>query len=106
MRRRPRNPRQPAAPSTGYWVARAHRGRGYVTAALQALTVWAFELDEVERLQLYVEPWNRASWQAAERCGFQREGLLRSWQQIGGTRKDMYVYSRTRQDPTIPTASS
>lgn len=92
--------------STGYWVARAHRGRGYVTAALQALTVWAFELDEVERLQLYVEPWNRASWQAAERCGFQREGLLRSWQQIGGTRKDMYVYSRTRQDPALPTASS
>ena len=79
--------------TTGYWVAPAHRRRGYVTAALQALTAWALQLDEVERVQLYVEPWNRGSWQAAERCGFQREGLLRSWQRVGEVRKDMYVYS-------------
>lgn len=80
--------------TTGYWVAPAFRRRGYVTAALRALTTWVLDLEEVDRLQLYVEPWNRGSWQAAERCGFQREGLVRSWQVVGEVRRDMFVCSK------------
>ena len=83
--------------TTGYWVGAAHRGRGYAGAALAALTDWAFSLPEVERLQLHVEPWNEGSRRVAERCGYQREGLLRSWQRVGAERRDMYVYSRVRQ---------
>jgi RimJ/RimL family protein N-acetyltransferase len=79
--------------STGYWIAPAFRGRGYATAALQALTGWALTIPEVERLELYVEPWNEGSWRAAERAGYQREGLLRAWQRVGDTRKDMYMYA-------------
>lgn len=80
--------------STGYWAAPQYRRRGYVRAALGALTQWALNLDEVKRLELIVEPWNQGSWRAAEACGFQREGLLRSWEQVGDERKDMYAYSR------------
>ncbi len=80
--------------STGYWVAPQYRRRGYARAALQALTTWALSLQEVERLELYVEPWNEGSWRAAEACGFQREGLLRSWERVGDQRKDMYAYSQ------------
>jgi len=80
--------------STGYWIARRYRRRGYVSAALRTLTDWAFGLEEVKRFELFVEPWNEGSWRAAETCGFQREGLLRSWEQVGDERKDMYVYSR------------
>lgn len=79
--------------STGYWIASSFRRRGYAQAALQALTAWAVELDEVERLQLFVEPWNAGSWRVAEACGFEREGLLRAWEQVGDERKDLYVYS-------------
>lgn len=79
--------------TTGYWIARQHRRRGYGGAALTALTEWALTLPEVARLQLHVEPWNEASWRIAEECGYQREGLLRSWEQVGEERKDMYVYS-------------
>lgn len=82
-----------ARATTGYWIGPGHRRRGYLTAALRALTDWAVRLDEVERLQLFVEPGNQGSWRAAERCGYQREGLLRSWQQVGPQRKDMFVYS-------------
>ena len=39
-----------------------------------------------------VEPWNEGSWRAAERAGFVREGLLRSWQRVGDERRDMYMY--------------
>ena len=79
--------------STGYWIAPQHRRRGYVRAALSALTAWASSLDDVKRLELFVEPWYEGSWRAAEACGYQREGLLRSWQEVGTERKDMYVYS-------------
>lgn len=82
--------------STGYWVAPQFRGRGFAVAALQALTSWALTLPGVDRVQLYVEPWNEGSWRAAERCGYQREGVLRSWQRVGAERKDMYMYSILR----------
>jgi len=76
---------------------RLRAGQGYsfaiAGAALAALTHWALSLPEVERLQLHVEPWNDSSWWAAERCGYQREGLLRSWERVGSDRRDMYVYS-------------
>jgi RimJ/RimL family protein N-acetyltransferase len=84
--------------STGYWIAPRFRRRGYARAALQALTAWAVELDEVERLHLFVEPWNEGSWRTAEACGFEREGLLRAWQKVGEQRKDMYVYSVVAAD--------
>ena len=54
---------------------------------------WASGLPELERLELYVEPWNRGSWRTAEACGFHREGLLRGWQRVGVERRDMFLYS-------------
>jgi RimJ/RimL family protein N-acetyltransferase len=68
--------------TTGYWIGPAFRRHGYLHAALAVLTAWAMTLEEVQRLQLHVEPWNEGSWRAAERCGYVREGLLRSWEQI------------------------
>lgn len=85
--------------TTGYWIAPGHRRRGYARAALTAVTAWAFTIEEVERVQLHVEPSNEASWRTAEACGYQREGLLRSWQRVGDERKDMYVYGVVREDP-------
>ncbi len=80
--------------STGYWVAPQFRRRGHLRHALGLLADWALALPEIARLELHVEPWNEGSWRAAEACGFEREGLLRSWQQVGDRRRDMYVYSR------------
>ena len=79
--------------SIGYWIAPEFRRLGYAAAALTVLVGWASTLPEIERLELYVEPWNEGSWRAAEACGFCREGLLRSWEQVGDARKDMYMYS-------------
>ncbi len=83
--------------SIGYWVAPGFRRRGYAGAALAALVAWALELPELDRLELYVEPWNEGSWRAAERCGFRREGLLRGWQRVGDERRDMLMYSFIRE---------
>ncbi|RYV52398.1 GNAT family N-acetyltransferase [Pengzhenrongella frigida] len=84
--------------SVGYWVAARHRGHGVATHALRMISAWGLDLPGVHRLELYVEPWNDASWQVAEQAGFEREGLLRSWQTVGAERRDMYMYSRLRRD--------
>ncbi|TDO66828.1 RimJ/RimL family protein N-acetyltransferase [Kribbella sp. VKM Ac-2571] len=79
--------------SLGYWLARSARGHGIAAEALRAVVYWALADLRVPRLQLYVEPWNAASQRTAEQVGFQREGLLRSWQQVGEERRDMIMYS-------------
>jgi [ribosomal protein S5]-alanine N-acetyltransferase len=84
--------------SVGYWVVRSVRGRRTAPIALQALARWALHDLRIPRLELHVEPWNTASVKTAEAAGFQREGLLRSWQEVGGARKDMYVYARLPGD--------
>ncbi|MEV0197097.1 GNAT family protein [Nonomuraea sp. NPDC050691] len=84
--------------SMGYWVAGSARGRGVACAALLAISSWALGELLIARLELHVEPWNVASWKAAERAGFVREGLLRGWQQIGDERRDMYLYSKLATD--------
>lgn len=79
--------------SIGYWVRPSARGRGHAGEALSVLRDWACTLPQLNRLELFVEPWNEASWRTAERAGFTREGLLRSWQVVNGVPRDMYMYS-------------
>ena len=79
--------------SIGYWIRPSARKRGYATDAISALAGWARTLPQLHRLELYVEPWNEGSWRAAERAGFEREGLMRSWQPVGGVHRDMFMYS-------------
>ena len=80
----------------GYAVSPKHRGRGIATSALKALTTFAWTIPALYRVELYIEPWNTSSIHVAEACEYQREGLLRSHQEIGGTRRDMLLYATTR----------
>jgi RimJ/RimL family protein N-acetyltransferase len=84
--------------SLGYWVVESARGRGAAVAALGAVADWALHELRIPRLELYVEPWNTGSVRTAERAGFQREGLLRGWQQVGAERRDMFMYARLNDE--------
>jgi len=84
--------------SLGYWVIAEERGLRRSEHALILVSRWALQDLQIPRLELYVEPWNEASWRTAERAGFLREGLLRSWQRVGDERRDMYVYSLIPSD--------
>jgi len=84
--------------SAGYWVTGAARGRGVATAAMRLLTRYAFDELAVQRIELWIEPVNVASLRVAERTGFAREGLLRSFMHVGGERRDMLMYSLLPSD--------
>lgn len=86
----------------GYSVSPAHRGRGIASSALKALTTFAWTIPALHRIELYIEPWNNSSIHVAEASGYQREGLLRSHEEIGGTRRDMLLYATTRLSENAP----
>jgi [ribosomal protein S5]-alanine N-acetyltransferase len=85
--------------TAGYSVVPSARRRGVAAAALTALTGFAWTIPALYRVELYIEPWNTGSVRAAERAGYQREGLLRSHQEIGGRRRDMLLYAVIRESP-------
>ena len=78
-------------------VAPHARGRGVASSALRLLTEWGFE-HGLERLELRISSDNEASMRVAERCGYLREGLLRSLHFKASKRSDMVVYSRLPTD--------
>ncbi|MFD8492896.1 GNAT family N-acetyltransferase [Amycolatopsis sp. NPDC059657] len=82
-----------ARAAVGYWVTAGARGRGVATRTTRLLAGWAFEHLGVERLELVCEPANVASQRVAERCGFVREGVLRSHIPFQGGRRDSMIFS-------------
>jgi RimJ/RimL family protein N-acetyltransferase len=75
----------------GYWTVARARGRGAASGALRQLVDRAFKLG-YERLQLLVDPANAASARVAENAGFRREGVMRGWMQLRGSRSDLVMY--------------
>ncbi len=78
---------------------KADRGRGLAAPAVRAFSDLLFnEHGGLYRQQLLIEAWNTPSWKLAERCGFTREGLLRSSGFGVGDPADCLLYARTRKD--------
>jgi RimJ/RimL family protein N-acetyltransferase len=84
--------------SVGYWLLPEARGKGLATRAVRLVSAWAFDALGLARLQLLTEPSNDASQRVAERSGFRREGVLRSFADIDGRRVDYVVFSLVSSD--------
>jgi len=60
-----------AAPAIiGYWVDSRHAGKGYATAAVQALTRFALDSLQLEEIVGHVDTDNRASQRVLEKAGY------------------------------------
>jgi RimJ/RimL family protein N-acetyltransferase len=77
----------------GYWLAPEARGRGLAAGAVRLLSAWAFRAMGLLRLEILAEPENEASQAVAERAGFRREGVLRSYRDLKGSRRDYTLFS-------------
>ena len=82
-----------------------YRGRHVARRAVQLLVVYAFGELGLERLQVEVDPENRASARVAIRSGFRREGLLRGGATLQGERRDLAIYGMRRDDPRADTVT-
>ncbi|WP_405440263.1 GNAT family N-acetyltransferase [Streptomyces avidinii] len=91
-----------ASHEVGYWAAKEHRGRGYVTEAVLAVARWAFTERGVVRLEWRGEVGNAGSRAVAEKAGFRIEGLLRAGIEQRGTSRDCWVGSLLPSDLGLP----
>lgn len=77
----------------GYVVSAGARRRGIATAALRLISRWGIETLGLKRIYLHIDPDNVGSLKVAERCGFVREGTLRSVYFKEGQRVDSALFS-------------
>jgi len=83
----------------GYIVAAQERGRGVATEILRRLTEWALVELGALRVYLLIDVENVASERVAARCGYVREGVMRSTHVKQGRRADTALWSRLPSDP-------
>jgi ribosomal-protein-serine acetyltransferase len=84
--------------SIGYWLAEECQGHGTMTAAVRAYTSHAFTSWGLIRMELQAATNNRRSCAVAERLGFEREGIRRDAEIVGGRPHDLAVYAVLASD--------
>jgi len=80
----------------GYWIAAPARGRGVATRAVRLIAAHGFAVLAVERISISAEVGNEPSCRVAERAGFKREAILRSWINTKGRQSDAVMFSLLR----------
>ena len=80
----------------GYWLGRAHRGKGLATEALVGMTEHVFANSDVCRLFGAVFEHNVASARVLEKAGYVLEGRLRKSVVKDGQVLDSLLYARVR----------
>lgn len=78
----------------GYWVDPQFQGKNIASSALLLVKEFLFNECGAERIQALVEPDNTASIRVLEKCGYEREGLLRKFH-LSKTKGliDVFMYS-------------
>jgi RimJ/RimL family protein N-acetyltransferase len=76
----------------GYWLGAAARGHGHATRAVAIICHWGFRALGLERIDLLASTGNPASQGVAQRAGFTREAVLRSYLNGADGRQDMVCF--------------
>ncbi|WAL58771.1 GNAT family N-acetyltransferase [Thermocoleostomius sinensis] len=80
----------------GYVLARSEWGKAYMPEAVQVLTDWALEQDEIYRVWAVCDVENSASVRVMEKVGMHREGILKRWfihPNMSKEPRDCYCYA-------------
>lgn len=81
----------------GYWVRTSYAGQGYITEAVKAISDFAIQELQANRLEIRCDSRNTQSARVAERTGFTLEGILRNDKtDVQGDLRDTMVYSKIR----------
>jgi len=87
------------AATLGYWIGAPLARQGLMSAAVQAVTGYAFATLRLHRIEASCLPHNEASIKLLERTGFTREGYARAYLRINGVWQDHLLYGLLETDP-------
>jgi RimJ/RimL family protein N-acetyltransferase len=80
----------------GYWLAQPYWGRGITTGAVRAVTEWAFDTWQLNRVWAGVFAWNPESARVLEKAGYALEGRLKHSAVKDGEPVDELIYAVVR----------
>lgn len=98
----PKNPRRRHVAGIGLSVHDDWQGRGIGKALMAAIIDLAENWLNISRIQLEVYTDNLPAIRLYERCGFEREGILRQYAFRNGRYVDAYQMARLRTEPASP----
>jgi ribosomal-protein-alanine N-acetyltransferase len=87
------------AATLGYWIGAPHARHGLMSAAVRAVTGYAFATLRLHRIEASCLPHNEASMKLLEWMGFTREGYARAYLRIDGVWQDHVLYGLLETDP-------
>jgi [ribosomal protein S5]-alanine N-acetyltransferase len=87
-----------ASAEIGYWLSESHWNKGVMTAAVRAVTDYAFTQFSLTRVFAVPYARNIASHRVLEKVGYTREGVLRRSAIKDGTVLDQVIYAMTDRD--------
>ncbi|MCU7496834.1 MAG: GNAT family N-acetyltransferase [Ignavibacteria bacterium] len=80
----------------GYWLAEEFWGHGIASAALKAVSEYAFHNFDIHRIYADVFEWNKASLRVLEKAGFELEVRQKKSIIKNGEIIDLFVYVKNR----------
>jgi RimJ/RimL family protein N-acetyltransferase len=82
----------------GYWLNPKYSCQGFMTEAVNAVSDKFFNIG-FKRIVILANPENVASVRVAEKCGFKREGILRSYDFLPtlNKREDIALYAKIKE---------
>jgi len=78
----------------GYWLSADVQGQGFMSEAVERICRFGETQLGLARIEAATVLDNIRSQKVLERCGFEREGVARSYLQIAGTRRDHVLFGR------------
>lgn len=97
-----------AAREIGYWIHKDHINQGLATEVSAALTRVAFEIDQVDRVEIHCEPQNVRSAAVPRKLGYKHEATLaRRLRTTAGEPRETMIWTLFASDyPGSPSAQS
>ncbi len=78
----------------GYWTHEARRRGGFTTEAVTTAAKWLLTEGGWHGWRRSLNLGTSGSIRVAERAGFEKEGLMRSFAPLNGERRDAYLFAR------------
>ena len=81
----------------GYWVRTSYAKQGYITEGVEAISSFAINELQANRIEIRCDDRNERSARVAERLGFNLEGTLRNEKcDVDGSLRNTMIFSRVR----------
>jgi [ribosomal protein S5]-alanine N-acetyltransferase len=80
----------------GYFVDSNYQGKGVATEAVRQIEKIGFERLDLQRIVILMDIRNPASERVAQKCGYEKEGIMKKVHRVGEDYYDCFLYAKTK----------